>query len=123
MGEENAFAGIGQKLFFCIKEDVGTEREQWREIKLDNIQVRKSIEASELNTEKMKGEETEWSTSFTLSAEIEDSGQIRKLVLGMKKHQSGLRHYAHKTMTKSAKKALRQCHLHMKKCMFGRSKL
>lgn len=122
MGEENTFAGVGQKLFFCIKEDIGTEREQWREVKLDNIQVRKSIEVPELDTEKMKGKETEWPTSFTLSAEIEDNGQIHKLFQGMKKHQSGLRHYAHKTMSKTAKKALRWCHLHMKKCMFGRNR-
>lgn len=119
MGEENTFAGKGTTCFFCKKEDIGTDREKWHEAKLDSFKFRDAREAPELDTEKMQDEP--WGKqSFTFTAEVTRNESFERLICGIKKHQSGLCHYAHKTMSKSAKKALRRCHLHMKKCMFGR---
>lgn len=118
MGEENTFTGAGNAFFFCRTEDIGTEKETWHEAKLeriDSIKVREATEVPELNVEEPK-----WNTSFSFTATVEHNDQFRKFVQGMKKHQSGLRHYAHNTMSQSAKKALRQCHRHMKRCMFKR---
>ena len=118
MGEESTFAGLGNTFFFCRKEDIGTEKEKWHEAKLeriDSIKVREATEVPEL-----KVEEPKWNTSFSLTATVEYNDQFRKFVRGMKKHQSGLRHYAYNIMSQSAKKALRKCHQHMRRCMFKR---
>lgn len=118
MGVESTFAGLGNTLYFCKKEDIGTEKEKWHEAKLksiDGIKVREATEVPEL-----KVEEPKWNTSFSLIATVEYNDQFCKFVRGMKKHQSGLRHYAHNIMRQSAKKALRKCHQHMKRCMFKR---
>lgn len=118
MGEENTFSGLGNTIFFCLKEDIGTEKEKWHEAELesiDSIKVREATEAPGLNVE-----ESKWNTSFSFTATAEYNDQFRKFVQGMKKHQSGLRHYTHNIMSQSAKKALRQCHQHMKRCMFKR---
>lgn len=122
MGEENTFAGLGSKFFFCKQEDVGTDREEWYEAKLDNIQVRKFIEMPELDVQKLSKKRIDSPNSFSVSFEMaaESMQSFSHALKKTLKHQSGLRHYIHKTMSKSAKKALRKCHLHMKKYMFGR---
>jgi len=116
MGEENAF--VGKTIFFCRAEDIGTEKEQWHEAKLESINSSKAREAAEVP--ELNVEESKWNTSFSFTATVENNNQFCKLVRGMKKHQSGLRHYAHNIMSQSAKKALRKCHQHMKRCMFKR---
>lgn len=118
MGEESTFAGLGNTLYFCKKEDIGTEKEKWNETELKSINSIKVREATEVP--ELKVEETKWNTSFSLTATVEYNDQFRKFVRGMKKHQSGLRHYFHNIMSQSAKKALRKCHQHMKRCMFKR---
>lgn len=116
MGEENIFTG--NAIFFCRTEDIGTEKEKWHEAELksiDSIKVREAVEVPEL-----KVEESKWNTSFSFTATVENNDQFHKFVQGMRKHESGLRHYAHNIMSQSAKKALRKCHQHMKRCMFKR---
>lgn len=117
MGEENTFAGAGNTFYFCPTEDVGTEREKWNEAKLDSIKVLDAIEIPELNTRKIQ-EEPWGKQSFTLTAEIKRDDSFDRLMRSIKKHQSGLRHYTLNTMSPAAKRALRKCHLHMKKYMF-----
>lgn len=129
MGEENTFAGVGTTCFFCKREDIGTDREKWEKlkIKIDECNTKlkdfgreahQSTHAVQSFSSALKDATKSWATSLPLTATIECDVQFYKLVRGMKKHQSGLRHYVLNTMSKPAKKALRKCHLHMKKYMF-----
>ena len=109
MGEENTFAGLGTKCFFCKREDIGTDREKWHEAKLDSFKVRDAIEVPELNTEIIAEKREDFPTSFSLSFEMaaESTKGFGCVLKKIWEKESGSRHYRRKLLKHVDKKTLR----------------
>lgn len=122
MGEETTFAGLGDTICFCRRENIGTENEQWHEAKLDSFRVREKIEMSELDTDKMEDDKPEggrkgFTNTFTLNLEPseETKQNLIRLHRKIRKHQSGSRHYALSLITKRQWRAIRKVQSIIKK--------
>lgn len=107
MGEERIITGT--QLFFCKAEDLGTEREEWMEVKhVDNICLRDKTSVPEVEVKEP------WPTSFSFTATVENTDEIAKFHQKLRKHQNRRFHYIQKIMPRETKDYFRKLSLALK---------
>lgn len=117
MGEQNETAVKGINFFFCRKEDVGTEKEQWQPIEVDNVKIRLATDIPELESEKLRG----WGYTCSFTASMEPTPALTYLQKNTWKRERGRRYYCEKLLRHTSKKTLRKyCYLLRKYASFIR---
>ena len=107
MGEERTITGT--QLFFCKAEDLGTEREEWTEVKhVDSICLRERTTIPELGVEKP------WPNSWSFTATLENPEGILEISRKIREHQNRRFHYIQQIMPKETKDYFRKLSLALK---------
>ena len=109
MEEGRIFSGIGDKIYFCRQEDIGTDKEQWREGQLGRFKVCDAEDTPGPDTGAMAKERKGFSNTFTISFEPSEKEKQRLILwyCKMKKSQKGNRHYRRKLLKHVSKKTVR----------------
>ena len=107
MGEGNNLQNC--QLFFCKAEDLGTEREEWTEVKhVDSICLREMTTIPEVEVKEP------WPTSFSFTATLENPEGILEISRKIRKHQSRRFHYIQQIMPRETKDYFRKLSLELK---------
>ena len=107
MGEGNNLQNC--QLFFCKAEDLGTEREEWAEVKhVDRICLRDMTATLEAEAEEP------WSTSFSFTATLENPESILEISRKIREHQNRRFHYIQQIMPRETKDYFRKLSLALK---------
>lgn len=107
MGEGNNLQNC--QLFFCKAEDLGTEREEWTEVRhVDSICFREKTTVPEVEVKEP------WQTSFSFTATVEDTDEIAKFHQKLRKHQNRRFHYIQQIMPRETKDYFRKLSLTLK---------
>ena len=103
MGEQTEFTGLGNTLFFCRQEDIGTEKEKWHSIEINKVKVRPTIEVPEIFVKWP----IEWDGKGFYEFNIMPS-QVSSIRKRMQKKERGRRYYHKKLLRHVSKKTLRR---------------
>lgn len=107
MGEGNNLQNC--QLFFCKAEDLGTEREEWKEVKhVDSIRLREKTTIPELEVKEP------WPTSFSFTATLENPEDILEISRKIREHQNRRFHYIQQIMPRETKDYFRKLSLALK---------
>lgn len=107
MGEGNNLQNC--QLFFCKAEDLGTEREEWKEVKhVDSICLREKTTIPEL------GVEEPWPNSWSFSATLENPEGILEISRKIREHQNRRFHYIQQIMPRETKDYFRKLSIALK---------
>ena len=107
MGEERTITGT--QLFFCKAEDLGTEREEWTEVKhVNSIRLREKTTVPELEVKEP------WPTSLSFSATVKNPDVIAKFHKELREYQSRRFHYIQQIMPRETKDYFRKFSLALK---------
>ena len=107
MGEERIISDT--QLFFCKAEDLGTEREEWTEVKhVDSICLREKTIVPELEVKEP------WTTSWSFTATVKNPDVIAKFHQKLREHQSRRFHYIQQIMPRETKDYFRKFSLALK---------
>ena len=107
MGEERIISDT--QLFFCKAEDLGTEREEWTEVKqVDSICLREKAIVPELEVKEP------WLTSFSFTATVENTDEIAKFHQKLHEHYVRRSQYIRKIIPKETKDYFRKFSLALK---------
>ena len=107
MGEERIITGA--QLFFCKAEDLGTEREEWTEVKhVDSICLREMTTIPEVEVKEP------WPTSFSFTATLENPEGILEISRKIREHQNRRFHYIQQIMPRETKDYFRKLSLALK---------
>ena len=107
MGEGNNLQNC--QLFFCKAEDLGTEREEWTEVKhVDNICLREKTIVPELEVKEP------WPTSFSFTATVKNPDVISKFNQELREYQSRRSHYIQQITPRETKDYFRKFSLALK---------
>ena len=107
MGEERIISGA--QLFLCTAEDLGTEGEEWKEVKhVDNIclrekEIRRKLEVKE-----------PWATSCSFTATVKNPDVIAKFNQKLREYQNRRFHYIQQIMPRETKDYFRKLSLALK---------
>lgn len=116
MGEEIIITGT--QLFFCKAEDLGTEREEWKEVKhVDSISLRDKTSVPGIEVKEP------CSTIFSFTATVENTDEIAKLHQKLLEHQSRRFHYIQQIMPGETKDYFRKLSLALKVKRFKKKRL
>lgn len=113
MGEQTEFTGLGNTLFFCRQEDIGTEEEKWQPIEIDKVKVRPAIEVPEIAVKEPRGFTN--TITFNLEPSEETKQKLTRLHRLMKKRYRGRRHYRKELLRHISKKTLPQYCYYLRK--------
>ena len=106
------------QLFFCKAEDLGTEREEWTEVKhVDNICLRDKTTIPEFEVKEP------WPTSWSFTATVENTDEIIKLHRKIREHQSRRFHYIQQITPRETKDYFRKFSLAFKVKKFKKKRL
>ena len=107
MGEGNNLQNC--QLFFCKAEDLGTEREEWAEVKhVDSICLREKTTIPEVEVKEP------WPTSFSFTATLENPEGILEISRKIREHQSRRFHYIQQILPRETKDYFRKLSLALK---------
>ena len=107
MGEERIISGT--QLFFCKAEDLGTEREEWTEVKhVDSICLREKTTIPEVEVKEP------WPTSFSFTATLENPEGILEISRKIRENQNRRFHYIQQIMPRETKDYFRKPSLELK---------
>ena len=107
MGEGNNLQNC--QLFFCKAEDLGTEREEWTEVKhVDSIRLREKTTIPEFEVKEP------WPTSFSFTATLENPESILEISRKIREHQNRRFHYIQQIMPRETKDYFRKLSLALK---------
>ena len=107
MGEGNNLQNC--QLFFCKAEDLGTEREEWTEVKhVDSICLREMTTIPEVEVKEP------WPTSFSFTATLENPEGILEISRKIREHQNRRFHYIQQIMPRETKDYFRKLSLALK---------
>lgn len=113
MGEQNETIRLGGTFLFCRKEDIGTEKEQWKQVKADKINILLPEEAKKPSTEGPGC----FSNNFSFTVSAESAPALTNFWKSSWKRERGNRYYRKKLQQHVSRKESRKYRYYIKKAI------